>query len=178
MPKISLKRKTALCFALVHPHLEYWVQFWVQKYKEGLKQLKCPKGGCKDGEGFTGQNTWGVAEVLWFVQPRRLKGGFSALQFSHKGNRETGPKEMAWTCTTGGSHWVSGRGSSSEGGQTWKRLPGAVVSSPSFQSWRRVWTTLSDIRSEILCGPVWNQRLGSMILVGPFQSRVFYKILP
>lgn len=65
---------------------------------------------------------------------RRLKGGFGALQLSHKGNGATGPKEMAWICTRGGSGWVSGGGSSPEGDQAQKRLPMAVVSSPSIQS--------------------------------------------
>jgi len=58
----------------------------------------------------------------------------------------------------------------------WDRLSRGVVMDLSCQSSRSTWTTFSDLRHQIWIwgGPVWIQGLDSLILVGPFQFRIFY----
>ena len=72
--------------------------------------------------------------------------------------------------------------SSPEGGQALEQA--ALGMAPSCWSSRNVWTLLSDIWSDFfilfiyffcVCGPVWSQKLDSMLLMSPFQFGMFYE---
>lgn len=54
----------------------------------------------------------------------------------------------------------------------WKWLPREVVTALNFLELRRIWTILSTTWSDF--GGLWRQELNSIILMGPFQLRVFY----
>jgi len=59
-----------------------------------------------------------------------------------------------------GSDWISGKGSSPEGGRALHRLPRAVGTAPSCHSSRCVWTTISDIGFEfwgVFVEPSWTR---------------------
>lgn len=77
-----------LCAGAASP----WVLFVVLGTTiEGHKAITaCPKEGYQDGEGFRGQDIWGAAEVMWFVQPREEKTEGrpdSSLQLPHDRSR-------------------------------------------------------------------------------------------
>ena len=55
----------------------------------------------------------------------------------------------------------------------WNMLPKEVVTTPSLTEFKKHLDNALRHRVWFLGGPVWSQELDSMILVGPFQLRIF-----
>ena len=73
-----------------------------------------------------------------------------------------------------GSGWLSGEVLLQRVVGHWNRLPRKVVIAPSLPEFKKC--VGSGFRHMVwfLGGPVWNQELDSVILMGPFQLRIFY----
>lgn len=135
-----------------------------------------------------GQDVWGVAEVTWFVQPRENETEGEASWWStaslwgEMGGKcrsllwqQQDPKEQHGAVSGQVRLGVRDR-FYTRAWWAWDRLSRGVVMDLSCQSSRSTWTTFSDLRHQIWIwgGPVWIQGLDSLILVGPFQFRIFY----
>jgi len=159
--------KQSDCPALVQPHLEYRVYFWVPQYRKDVKLLTIQRRATKTVKGLEGKAHAEHCKSLGLHSPEkiRLRGGLIVTYSSSQ--RAEG---QCWALLSGDSNRAQRNGIELSHGRirlgvrkrfftrewwAWNRLSRAVVMVPSCWSLGCIQTTLSDIRFVfwvVLCG--------------------------
>lgn len=170
--------KELSCSALLWPHLEYCVQFWIEHPKESYQD-----------EGSKGQDVWGVDGITWFAQLRgeETEGRSQCSLWSSQGwgERQALISSLWWPA-------IGPKGTNSM--ELWQGRFRLDITKRFFTGrvvghWNREVVTPAGVQEVfgqwsykygwIFCGPVWSQEFKSMRLMGPFQFVIlYYSVIP
>jgi len=134
-------------------------------------------------KGLQGKYMWGADEVpgLNPEQGKLMEASWQLQLLTWSGGQHwallsmtaTGPDGTAWSCVRGGASWELGKGSSHESGWALEQAPQDSRHGPRPLEFKDCLDTVLSHMVWFWGGPVWNQKLDSMILMGPFQHRIF-----
>ena len=132
----------------------------------------------KDGEGSKAEDVWGLAEISWFVHPgeddtHKLEWRSSADLLSLVASYRTQGNVMKL--------WhrkfkldIRKRFFAERVVWHWNMLSRETVMSLSLLDFKKHLDNAPSHTFRFFHCPLWSQKLGSMILVGPFQLRIIY----